>query len=223
MLGRMRRLFLAWLALLGLASTGAAQLLISPPRAGEQETAQAGGGTGRFSFVGALRCAEGQAIVGVRTAQGPLLNGLALGCAEIGCEAGQCRWRAERLVWSGSAGQRSGEEAALVCPAAAAVAGFRADVVAVAGGTAVRSIAIECAPLTGLDPAGGFAVGSASDARMMRRFVPAGPRPERMVAGACRDRAASAFSVAVGAYPAGVAGQGEHVRALSMFCPGLVQ
>jgi hypothetical protein len=58
---------------------------------------------------------------------------------------------------------------------------------------------------------------------MMRRFVPPGPRPERMVAGACRDRAASAVSVAVGAYPAGFAGDGEHVRALSMFCPGPAQ
>jgi hypothetical protein len=205
------------------AAPAAAQLLVSPPRAGEQETAQAGGGSGRFSFVGALRCGEGQAIVGVRTAQGPLLNALSLGCAEIRCEAGQCRWRPDRVAWSAAVGQRAGEESTLVCPAAAAVAGFRADIVAVPGGTAVRGLAVECAPLTGFDPAGAFAVGSASDPRMVRRFVPPVPRPERMVAGACRDRAASAFSVAVGAYPAGAGGQGDHVRALSMFCPGAIQ
>jgi hypothetical protein len=211
-------------ALILLASVPAsAQLLVSPPRAGEQETGQAGGGTGRFGFVGALRCADGQAIVGVRTAQGPLLNRLELGCAPVGCEAGQCRWRTDRLEWAAGAGPRSGEEATLLCPAVAAVAGFRAQVVAVTGGTAVRGLAVECAPLAGLDPAGSFAVGSAADPRMMRRFIPPGPRPEHMVAGACRDRAAAAFSVAVGAYPAGSGGQGEHVRALSMFCPGLVQ
>lgn len=217
----MRRLALA--ALVVVAGPAAAQLLVSPPRAGEQETAQAGGGSGRFSFVGALRCGQGEAIVGVRTSEGPLLNALALGCAGIRCEAGQCRWRPDRISWSAAAGQRAGEEATLICPAGAAVAGFRAAVATVAGGTAVQSLAIECAPLIGLDPVGAFAVGSPADPRMMRRYVPAGPRPERMVAGACRDRAASAFSVAVGAYPAGSGGQGEHVRALSMFCPGPVQ
>lgn len=216
----MRALVLA--TLLVAAVPAAAQLLVSPPRLGEQETAQAGGGSGRFSFVGALRCGEGEGIVGVRLAQGPLLNGLALGCAEIRCEAGQCRWRPDRVDWSTFAGQPAGEEITLVCPAAAAVAGFRAAIAPVAGGTAVRSLAVECAPLMGLDPAGAFAVGSAADPRMMRRFVPAGPRPERMVAGACRDRAASAVSVAVGDYPSGAGGQGSHVRALSMFCPGAV-
>jgi len=222
-LAGMRRLLPALLALFGLATAAAAQLLVSPPRPGEQETAQAGGGTGRFSFVGALRCAEAQAIVGVRIARGPLLNRLALGCAEVLCVAGHCRWRADELDWSAVAGQRTGEEATLLCPAAAAVAGFRAEVVPVPGGTAVRSLAIDCAPLTGREPGGAFAVASATDSRMMRRFVPPGPRPERMVAGACRDRAASAVSVAVGAYPAGFAGDGEHVRALSMFCPGPAQ
>lgn len=212
------------LALLLLAAVPAvAQLLVSPPRAGEQETAQAGGGTGRFSFVGALRCSEGQAIIGVRIAQGPLLNAISVGCAEIRCEAGQCRWRQDRADFSAGAGQAAGEQATLICPAAAAVAGFRAEIVPVGGGTAVRSIAIECAPLIGRDPAGGFAVGSPTDPRMVRRFVPPSPRPERMVAGACLDRAAAAISVAVGAYPAGSGGQGDHVRALSMFCPGPVQ
>jgi hypothetical protein len=205
------------------AAPAAAQLLVSPPRAGEQETAQAGGGSGQVSFLGALRCGEGQAIVGVRTVQGPLLNALSLGCAEIRCEAGQCRWRPDRVAWSAPVGQSAGTEATLLCPAAAAVAGFRADVVPVPGGTAVRGLAVECAPLTGLDLAGAFAVSSASDPRMIRRFVPPAPRPERMVAGACRDRAASAFSVAVGTYPAGAGGRGEHVRALSMFCPGAIQ
>lgn len=214
---------LALVACAIVAAPAAAQLLVSPPRAGEQETAQAGGGSGRFSFVGALRCGEGEAIVGLRLAQGPLLNGIALGCAEIRCDGGQCRWRPDRVDWSVAAGERAGEEATLLCPAAGAVAGFRAAIVPVAGGTAVRSLAVECAPVVGLDPAGAFAVGSATDPRMMRRFVPAGPRPERMVAGACRDRAASAISVAVGAYPAGSGGQGQHVRALSMFCPGAVQ
>lgn len=210
-------------AALILALPAAAGELVSPPGPGEQETAQAGGGVGRFSVVGALRCPSGQAMVGVRTATGPLLNFLELACAPIACEAGQCRWRPETMAWASPAGDRTGAEAILLCNPLAIVSGFRAAVVPVAGGTAVQALAVQCAPLAGIAPSGGFAVGPVEDLRVTRRFVPAGRAPEGSVGGACRDRGAAAFSVAVGAYPRGAGGQGEHVRALSMFCPGLVQ
>jgi hypothetical protein len=206
-----------------LALPAAAGELVSPPGPGEQETAQAGGGTGRFSVVGALRCPGGQAMVGIRTATGPLLNFMELACAPVTCEAGQCGWRPETMAWASPAGERAGAEAILLCNPLAVVSGFRAAVVPVAGGTAVQSLAVQCTPLAGIAASGGFAVGPAEDLRVTRRFVPAGRAPERAVTGACRDRGAAAFSVAVGAYPRGAGGQGEHVRALSMFCPGLIQ
>jgi len=204
------------------APPAAAQLLVSPPRAGEQETAQAGGGAGRFSFVGALRCPEGLSIVAARTATGPLLNGISLGCAPIACEAGRCGWRAGSIAWQPWVGRRGGAEATLACQSAAAVAGFRAEVVAVAQGTAVASLALDCAIIRGLDPAGSVAV-AAPDQLLGRSLVPPARATHRVVAAACRDRAIAAFSVAIGAYPAGAGGEGEHVRALSAFCPGAVQ
>jgi hypothetical protein len=213
----------AVIAALLLATPAGAGELVSPPGPGEQETAQAGGGTGRFSVVGALRCPGGQAMVGVRTATGPLLNFLELACAPVSCEGGQCRWRPETMAWAAPAGERTGAEAILLCSPLAVISGFRAAVAAVAGGAAVQSLAVQCAPLVGIAPMGGFAVGPAEDPRVTRRFVPAGRPPDRAVTGACRDRGAAAFSVAVGAYPRGAGGQGEHVRALSLFCPGLVQ
>lgn len=205
------------------AVPAAAEELISRPRPGEQETAQAGGGVGRFSFVGALRCPEATALVGVRTASGPLLNVIALACAPVSCEVGQCRWRPEEMTWGAAGGERNGTEATLLCNPLAMVSGFRAGTVPVAGGTAIQSLAIECAPLVGVSAMGGIAVAAEGDPRLPRRFVPPGRAPERAVTGRCRDRGAAALSVAIGTYPAGAGGQGEHVRALSMFCPGPVQ
>jgi hypothetical protein len=218
---RMRRCLII-LALLAALPAGAGEL-VSPPGPGEQETAQAGGGTGRFSFVGALRCPAGQAMVEVRTATGLLLNAITLGCAPVECEGGQCRWRAEAMGWHATAGERRGAEESLVCHTLAAVSGFRAVVVPVAGGTAVQSLAVQCAPLAGIAVAGGVAVGTLDDPRVTRSFLPPGRAHEGAVSGMCRDRGAAAFSVAVGAYPRGAGAQGEHVRALSMFCPGLVR
>jgi hypothetical protein len=219
-MSRMHRSAVAIAALL-LALPASAGDLVSPPGPGEQETAQAGGGVGRFSFVGALRCPAGQAMVGLRTATGPLLNFLELACAPVDCEGGQCRWRPEAMAWAASAGQRTGEEASLLCSPLAVITGFRAGVVPVAGGTAVASLGVQCAPIAGIAASGGFAVGPAADPRVTRRFLPGGRGPDGAVMGACRDRGAAAFSVAVGPYPRGAGGRGEHVRALSMFCPGL--
>lgn len=215
----MNRSAIAAVALLLALPAGAGEL-VSPPGPGEHETVQAGGGVGRFSFVGALRCPAGQAMVGLRTATGPLLNFLELACAPIDCEGGQCRWRAETMSWAAPAGERTGTEASLLCSPLAVVTGFRAGVVPVSGGTAVQSLGVQCALIAGIAASGGFAVGLAADPRVTRRFLPGGRGPDRVVMGACRDRGAAAFSVAVGAYPRGAGGQGEHVRALSMFCPG---
>ncbi|WP_144183082.1 hypothetical protein [Elioraea rosea] len=211
------------LVLIGLlAIPAAAEEIVSAPRPGEMETVQAGGGTARYAFVGALRCPDGQAIVGVRLAEGPLLNFLELGCAPIACDGGQCRWRVASVVWSAAAGDRTGREATHLCPAGAAVAGYRASVVPLPRGSAVASLSVQCGPVTGIVPSGAVAVGPVSDPRVTRVMVPAGRAPENAVAGSCRDRAAVAFSVAVASYAAGTGGQGAHVRALSMFCPGLV-
>ena len=194
--------------------------LVSAPQAGESETAQAGGGTGRFSFVGALRCDEGLAMVGVRLKQGPLLEGLQLACAPITCATGQCRWRADAVRWGASAGTMVGEPTVLLCPNVAMVVGFRAIVVPVQAGSAVQSFAVQCAPLAGLARSGGFGVGPITDPRSARAWVPPIRAREDSVTGRCVDRGATAFSVAVGAYPRGAGGQGAHIRALSMFCPG---
>jgi hypothetical protein len=218
---RMHRSALVLLA--SLATPLAAQEIVSAPRPGEQETAQAGGGTGRFGFVGALRCPAGLAMVGVRVAEGPLLNFLQLGCAPIACESGQCRWRPGSVTWGPEAGARAGAEAAHLCPPVAVVSGFRAGVTRVPGGDAVSTLAVQCAPLSGVAADGAFAIGPATDLRTTRTVVPAGRAPARAVEGGCRDRAAAAFSVAVGAYPPGLGGQGAHVRALSLFCSGLTQ
>jgi hypothetical protein len=210
------------LALLAALPAGAGEL-VSPPGPGEQETAQVGGGTGRFSFVGALRCPAGQAMVGVRTATGPLLNFIELACAPVACEAGQCAWQLAAMVWHASAGERRGVEATLLCHPRAMVSGFRATTVAVAGGTAVQSFALQCGPLVAIAASGGFAIGRVADQRRAREIVPPGRPRDGAITAMCRDRGVAAFSVAVGAYPRGAGGPGEHVRALSAFCPGLVQ
>ncbi len=199
-----------------------AQEIVNAPRAGEMETVQAGGGTGRYAFVGSLRCPDAQAIIGIRLAQGPLVNFLELACAPVSCEAGQCRWRAADVTWAAAAGNRMGREATHLCPAGAVVSGFRAGVAAVPRGSAVAQLAIQCGPVMGIAPSGAVAVGPVSDPRVTRVFVPPGRGPDRAVTGMCRDRAVAAFSVAVATYPEGTGGQGVHVRALSLFCPGLV-
>lgn len=201
----------------------AAQDLVSRPRAGEQETAQAGGGSGRFSFIGALRCPEGRVMVGLRTSSGPLLNGVELACAPLTCEAGQCRWRADSAAWLAAAGTTAGEVATLLCPTTAMVSGFRASVARVPSGTAVDQLQVQCAALAGMAPDGGFAIVPGADPRGARSVLPPGRPLSEPVRGACRDRGATALSVAVGTYPAGVGGEGLHVRALSMFCGGQVE
>ncbi|WP_291295157.1 hypothetical protein [Elioraea sp.] len=200
-----------------------AQDLVSRPRAGEQETAQAGGGSGRFSFIGALRCPDGRVMVGLRTSSGPLLNGVELACAPPICDSGQCRWRADSAAWLAAAGTTAGEATTMLCPTTAMVSGFRATVVRVPSGTAVDQLQVQCAALAGIAPDGGFAIVPGADPRGSRTVLPPGRPLTDPVRGSCRDRGAAAVSVAVGTYPPGLGGQGLHVRALSVFCGGQVE
>jgi hypothetical protein len=215
--------FAAVLLLLLLALPAAAQDLVSRPRAGEQETAQAGGGSGRFSFIGALRCPDGRVMVGLRTSTGPLLNAVELACAPLVCETGQCRWRTDSAAWLAAAGNTTGEAVTLLCPTAAMVSGFRASVARVPQGTAVEHLQVQCAALAGIAPDGGPAIVPVADPRGVRTVLPPGRPLADAVRGTCRDRGAMALSVAVGTYPQGLGGQGLHVRALSMFCGGPIE
>lgn len=115
----------------------------------ESETQQVGGmGIYKwYTFVGALRCGANEAIVGLYSRRGSVLDYVRIACAPITCGPKGCGW--QRARWGPGAGNANGgsKTSQEICPVDSIVAGFR-------GGSASNNeyatdIQVECARLTG--------------------------------------------------------------------------
>src|ERR1700722_20411691 len=78
-----------------------------PDTSVELETSQVGGrGWNLYSSVNALRCGYGQAIVGISSKRGSVLDYVQLACADISCNQNSCGW--SQYNWGPSAGDATG-------------------------------------------------------------------------------------------------------------------
>jgi hypothetical protein len=117
----------------------------------EKETGQAGGQKwGVYQTVNDLRCEKsGEALVGVKTSRGTVLDKVQILCAPVTCSGSNCSWR--NAYWAGSAGNLAGghDLAPMVCKTNQAVSGYRATL---RGGNMfdyVNDLSIECGTITG--------------------------------------------------------------------------
>ncbi len=208
------------------------QPLHSDPGRGEVDTADRQGGQAGGTGVGiayelpTLRCAAGEAIVGVQIRRGDVLDSLQIACARPACTAAGCQWTTRR--WGPQAGNPEGgdQHPAMICPQNAAVASFRARVVAFTSFDYAADLEIECGQLiSGPDPQGFFRVSRAignwlhPEGGLGRGTVP--PNATRNTTTApitCRPNgAAAAFSLGVSS---NFVRQGQRVvQAVSLYCP----
>jgi hypothetical protein len=205
----------------------------SDPGPGEVDTAarrggQAGGiGLGLDYDLPTLRCGAGEAIVGAQIRRGDVLDYLQIACARPTCTPAGCQWAGSRA--GPAAGNPSGGDPhrAMVCAANAAVASFRARVVAFTRFDYTADLEIECARLTsGPDARGFFRVAREAgdwlhpEGGLGRGYVP--PNVTRNTTTApitCRPNGAvSAFSLGVAT--SFVRPQQRVVQAVSLYCPG---
>jgi hypothetical protein len=124
-------------------------LVNSPNAYYENETQQVGGaGWHWYTYVGALRCqGDNEAIVGVFSRRGSVLDYVQIACAPIICGPQGCGWK--HAAWGAGAGDAKGRSLANkdVCPANMIVAGFRGG--SAGNGAYATDIQVECAKLTG--------------------------------------------------------------------------
>ncbi len=204
----------------------------SDPGPGEVDSAarrggQAGGiGLGIDYDLPTLRCGRGEAIVGVQIRRGDVLDYIQIACARPTCTAGGCQWTGSRA--GPAAGNPAGGDPhrPMICPGHAAVASFRARVVAFTRFDYTADLEIECARLTsGPDAQGFFRVARAEgdwlhpEGSLDRGYVP--PNVTRNTTTApitCRPNGAvSAFSLGVSS---NFARQDQRVvQAISLYCP----
>jgi len=139
-----------------------AQPMQSRPGPGEVDTAnrrggQAGGsGSGVNYSLPTLRCARGEAIVGVRIRRGDVLDWIQIACGQPACANGECRW--PQPAWGASAGNPRGGDPHpdMVCAATEMVSAIRARVVAFTRFDYTADVEIECATIAGAADAQGF-------------------------------------------------------------------
>ena len=153
-------------------------------------------------------------------------NSMQIACARPACTAAGCQWTARH--WGPQAGNPEGgdQHPAMICPQNAAVASFRARVVAFTSFDYAADLEIECGQLTsGPNPQGFFRVSRAvgnwlhPEGGLGRGTVP--PNATRNTTTApitCRPNgAAAAFSLGVSS---NFVRQGQRVvQAVSLYCP----
>lgn len=133
--------------------------LQNEPGPDEVETQQIGGaGWHVYYQVGALRCPAGEAMVGVRTRRGSVIDFMQVACAPVTCSARGCTWSGRTGHFGPSAGNPNGGQItdAMYCPIGYIVSGFRAY--PTADNSYLQDIGFECGRLTG--PTRGLSGGS---------------------------------------------------------------
>ena len=182
----------------------------TPIQPGETETAQAGS-TSRGGMVsrataadlGVLRCATGQAMVGVRSSASGALLGVQLVCATLRCGAdGRCAW--SQGSYGGIVGQIGAGAVTQACPADSVATGFRASTAA--GGAYVADVQIECGRASA---AGAARVVRVAGGRTLTAHAVGGG-----AAGSCATTGATALTYAKGRLRNGA----SIVQAISFYC-----
>jgi hypothetical protein len=188
--------------------------ITSSPKVDEVETVQAGGkGWNRYVFVGELRCERpGDALVGLTTRHGTVLDYLALTCAPVKCTGANCSWTNPYDGRSGGNLAGGGPQQSVMCRSDEMVSGYRASVRNFKITDFAADVEIECAKITG--PARGHGLFPISrDGREWRH--PTGHLAGSVTGGTCSGFGATAVSVAIGKYPLNNA---HVVQAMSLFC-----
>lgn len=141
------------------ASPGAAQGLppgriTDDPTFQETGTIQLGGeGWSRYSWVGSLRCRlPTDAIVGVRTRKGTVVDYIQIACAPVVQGGGAWSWNPQSAYWAAGAGNPNGggRGRRAVCPQGSAVAGFMG--VTTDDSKYLQDVRFECARIARIGP-----------------------------------------------------------------------
>lgn len=207
----------------------------SRPRPNEVDTAARGGQVGGVKLgrdyrLMDLRCGVGEAIVGLRTRRGSVLDYVQINCARPVCDGRGCQWSSS--YWGAAAGNSGGgdPQPPMVCGRNEIVSGIRGQTVTFTVFDYATDIEIECSALVSpstpegffpLGQAGGGSVaglGSASD-----RLAPEGARGLSRTPGSpfisCRVAYGfGATAVSVGESDFVRRGQ-RVVQAVSLYCP----
>jgi hypothetical protein len=158
------------------AQTAPAQSPLPPgpldlkPMQGETATVRAGGPDGFFVSRDILRCAGAQdAIVGLRTRRGSVLDYLQIVCAPVQCNGSNCGWNS--YVSTSSVGDPNGGQTAalLLCAQDEVVSGYRARVKGVGRLNYVEDISVQCARISGAPT--GSSVPVMQESQQGRRWI----------------------------------------------------
>ncbi|MGB7951368.1 MAG: hypothetical protein WCH75_27100 [Candidatus Binatia bacterium] len=204
----------------------------SPRRQNEIDTADQGGQIGGlhlgrgYELIN-LRCAAGEAIVGLETRRGSVLDYVRINCARPVCDNRGCQWSSQH---SGAAAGNSGGgnfQPPMMCAQNEIVSGIRGRSVTFTVFDYAANIQIECSPIAAPPTAegfialgqagggGGYGFGSGSEgSRGLGRSAPTGGA----TVASCSGYGFGATAVAVGESDFVRRGQ-RVVQAVSLFCP----
>jgi hypothetical protein len=134
---------------------------VSRPRPNEVDTADRGGQIGgsklgRSYRLIDLRCAAGEAIVGLRTRRGSVLDYIQIECARPVCDSAGCQWRTSFPGRAAGGSDGGNAQPPMSCKRNEMLSGIRGRTVTFTVFDYAADLEIECAPMSAPPTAEGF-------------------------------------------------------------------
>ena len=206
---------------------------VSRPRPNEVDTADRGGQIGgsklgRSYRLIDLRCAAGEAIVGLRTRRGSVLDYIQIECARPVCDSAGCQWRTSFPGRAAGGSDGGNAQPPMSCKRNEMLSGIRGRTVTFTVFDYAADLEIECAPMSAPPTAECF-IAAAS-----RTGASGGPGSGGLPSDGSRGLARTGFISCVSDYGFGVTAvsvgesdfvnRGQRVaQAVSLYCPKAVR